>query len=170
MELETNYLLAYAKCRQKVAYLERHLETLIQKHEREITELKGELINPLIDWKKPQPRNMSRLCKAVCRVCDITPGQLVSPQRRRNYVIGRQLFFYVGRYEMKIQWSKLAGFLCKDHSTGIHGADQFENYLKLGYKHETQLYYDVLAELADEVDVIEELELAEIEEVTNDKQ
>jgi len=78
MELETNYLLAYAKCRQKVAYLERHLETLIQKHEREITELKGELINPLIDWKKPQPRNMSRLCKAVCRVCDITPGQLVA--------------------------------------------------------------------------------------------
>jgi hypothetical protein len=37
--------------------------------------------------------------------------------------------------------------------------------LKLGYKHETQLYYDVLAELADEVDIIEEVELAEIEEV-----
>ena len=33
MELETNYLLAYAKCRQKVAYLERHLETLVKSHD-----------------------------------------------------------------------------------------------------------------------------------------
>lgn len=165
MDTEINYLLAYAKCRQKVAYLERHLEALIQKYEREITDLKGELINPFIDWKKPQPRNMSRLCKAVCRVCDITPGQLMSPQRKRNYVIGRHLFFYVGRFEMQIPWSKLGGFLTRDHSTAIHGAQQFENYLKLGYKEETHLYYEVLAELADEVDIIDEKELAKIEEV-----
>ena len=161
--MENNYLLAYAKCKQKVAYLEHHLETLIQKHEREVAELKNELQNPVVDWKRPQPRNMGRLLQAVCRVCDLTPGQLISPQRKRDYVVARHLFFYVGRHEMKLPWAKLGNYLTRDHSTAIWGGAQFESYLKLGYKMETKLYYECLGELADVVDVVEEIDLTEME-------
>lgn len=165
---ETNYLLAYAKCKQKVAYLERHLEGLIAKHEREVSQLKQELINPVIDWKKPQPKNMGRLLQAVCKVCDLTPGQMISPQRKRECVIARHLFYYVGRHEMKMPWSKLGAYLTRDHSTALWGCAQFQNYLQMGYKMETQMYYDVLAELSDIVDIVEEVDLVKIQGGNNE--
>jgi chromosomal replication initiation ATPase DnaA len=160
---ESNYLMAYAKCKQRVAYLERHLEALISKHEREVEKLKSELINPAIDWKKPQPRNLARLIQAVCVVCDLTPGQLISPTRRRELVTARHLFYYVGRHHMKQPWARLGSFLTRDHSTAIWGSAQYENYLKMGYKVETQMYYDLMAELGDEVGIVEEVDLTEIQ-------
>lgn len=153
-----NYLLAYAQAKQKVAYLERHLESLLNKHEQEIALLKAELLAPVVDMRTAKPGSLTMLMQSVCLICDITPGQLMSPQRKRNFVTARHLFFYLGRYELKLPWVRLGNFLMRDHSTVIHGCKHYGQLLDLGYKLETQLYLDVKAMMQPNVAVIEDLQ------------
>ena len=50
----------------------------------------------------------------------------------------------------------MADILNRDHSTAINGEKQFGIYLSLGYRHETNLYFAILAHLNGEAVILEE--------------
>ena len=53
-------------------------------------------------------------------------------------------------------WREMADILNRDHSTAINGEKQFGIYLSLGYRHESNLYFAVLAHLNGEAVILEE--------------
>ncbi len=73
----------------------------------------------------------------------------MSPSRERNIVTARHLFFYIARHEYNQSWAKMTRLLDRHHTSGMHGAAQYANYLNLGYKGETKLYKMVMLAMND---------------------
>jgi chromosomal replication initiation ATPase DnaA len=143
---ETDYLILYGKARRKITALEMRIDSLIERHEKEVQRLKLELLNPKVKAIHGDYESLiNRLLMTVCSVCNVTIGQMVSGARERNIVTARHLFFYIGRNEFNFHWTKLTRLLGMNHTSAIHGADQYAAYLKLGYKMEKRLYDEVMA-------------------------
>ena len=141
---EVDYLVLYGKARQKIRALELQLERLITKHSHEMERLKSELNNPKIKSTFDKKDLINDLLLEVCKVTGTTAGQLMSQSRERNIVIARHLFWYIARHEYNLSWAKMTRLLDRHHTSAMHGAQQFANYLNLGYKGETKLYKMVL--------------------------
>lgn len=144
IKTEVDYLVLYGKTRQKVRALESQLERLIARHNIEIEMLKAELNSPKHKATFQKKDLITDLLLEVCKVTNTTAGQLMSPSRERNIVTARHLFFYIARHEYNQGWAKMTRLLDRHHSSGIHGAAQYANYLNLGYKGETKLYKMVM--------------------------
>lgn len=143
-EAEIDYLVLYGKARQKIRALELQLERLITKHSHEMERLKSELNNPKIKSTFDKKDLINDLLLEVCKVTGTTAGQLMGPSRERDVVTARHLFWYIARHEYNFNWSKMTNLLDRHHSTAIHGAAQYANYLNFGYKGETKMYKMVM--------------------------
>lgn len=141
---EIDYLVLYGKTRQKVKALESQIERLITKHNIEVQMLKAELNNPAVKAAVSKKEVINDLLLAVCKVTNTTAGQLMGQSRERNIVTARHLFFYIARHEFNFSWAKMTALLDRHHTSGMHGAAQYANYLNLGYKGETKLYKMVM--------------------------
>lgn len=141
---EVDYLILYGKARQKIKALELQLERLITKHNIEVEMLKAELHNPKVKATFSKKEIINELLLTVCKVTNTTAGQLMGSSRERNIVTARHLFFYIARHEFNFSWAKMTGLLDRHHTSGMHGAAQYANYLNLGYKSETKLYNMVM--------------------------
>ena len=141
---EVDYLILYGKTRQKVRALELQLERLIARHNIEVEMLKAELNSPQHKALTAKKELINELLLEVCKVTNTTAGQLMSPSRERNIVTARHLFFYIARHEYNQSWAKMTRLLDRHHTSGMHGAAQYANYLNLGYKGETKLYKMVM--------------------------
>lgn len=144
VKTEVDYLVLYGKTRQKVRALESQLERLIARHNIEVEMLKAELNSPKHKATFQKKDLITDLLLEVCKVTNTTAGQLMSPSRERNIVTARHLFFYIARHEYNQSWAKMTRLLDRHHSSGIHGAAQYANYLNLGYKGENKLYNMVM--------------------------
>ena len=144
VKTEVDYLVLYGKTRQKVRALESQLERLIARHNIEVEMLKAELNSPKHKATFQKKDLITDLLLEVCKATNTTAGQLMSPSRERNIVTARHLFFYIARHEYNQSWAKMTRLLDRHHSSGIHGAAQYANYLNLGYKGETKLYNMVM--------------------------
>jgi chromosomal replication initiation ATPase DnaA len=141
---EVDYLVLYGKTRQKVRALESQLERLINRHSLEVEMLKAELNSPQHKAIFAKKELINDLLLEVCKATNTTAGQLMSPSRDRNIVTARHLFFYIARHEYNINWAKMTRLLDRHHTSGMHGAAQYANYLNLGYGLETKLYKMVM--------------------------
>lgn len=141
---EIDYLILYGKTRQKVKALEAQIERLINRHNVEVEMLKAELNNPKYKLNFTKKELINELLLEVCKATNTTAGQLMSQSRERNIVIARHLFWYIARHEYNMSWAKMTRLLDRHHTSAMHGAQQFANYLNLGYKGETKLYKMVL--------------------------
>ena len=141
---EVDYLVLYGKTRQRVRALEQQLERLIAKHNVEVETLKAELNNPTRKATFQNKSVINDLLLEVCKATNTTAGQLMGPSRERNIVTARHLFFYIARHEYNQSWAKMTRLLDRHHTSGMHGAAQYANYLNLGYKGETKLYSMVM--------------------------
>lgn len=141
----TDYLVLYGKARRKITSLEMRIDSLIERHEQEVQRLKMEMQNPKVKAIYHDYESIiNRLLTNTCKVCNVTVGQMVSGARERNIVTARHLFFYVGRNEFNFHWTKLTRLLGMNHTSAIHGAEQYATYLKLGYKMEQKLFNEVM--------------------------
>lgn len=148
---DADYIILYGKARRQIKMLEDQLERVIEKHSTEIQLLKNELNNPRIKAIEPHQSTMHKLLLTVCHVTNTTAGQLMSSGRERQIVTARHLFFYICRHEFNISWAKMTRLLDRHHTSAMHGAQQYANYLNLNYHLETKLHKTVMDTLnADE--------------------
>ena len=153
---EIKFALLYAQCRKRNKNLEKQVENLIYKYEKKIADLKAEIVSPKFKFKPKKQSNAANVLQAVCEITQLTPGELASTARQRELVTARHIFFHICRNHYQISWREMADILNRDHSTAINGEKQFGIYLSLGYRHESNLYFAVLAHLNGEAVILEE--------------
>ncbi len=141
---EIDYIILYGKTRQKVVALESQIERLITRHNIEVEMLKAELNSPKHKTKFAKKEVIHNLLLEVCKATNTTAGQLMGVNRERNIVTARHLFWYIARHEYNFSWAKMTRLLDRHHTSAMHGAQQYANYLKLGYSLENRLYNTVL--------------------------
>jgi chromosomal replication initiation ATPase DnaA len=140
---EIDYIILYGKARRKIKALELQLDRIINRHNHEIQQLKSELLKPSIKRLYKDKSQINKLLLVVCDVTGTTAGQLIGGGRERHIVLARHLFFYIGRNDYNISWSKLSGLLDMNHTSAMHGAAQYEIYLKYNYQLEQKMYNQV---------------------------
>ena len=143
-----DYMVLYAKAKQTIWHLESKLESISTKYAQEVESLKHELNNPVIKKAIRKRDLMTDLLLAVCRVTNTTAGQVMGPSRDRNAVTARHLFFYIARNEYNISWAKMARLVGRHHTSAMHGAAQYANYINLNYSLETKMYNSVMEAMA----------------------
>jgi chromosomal replication initiation ATPase DnaA len=132
-----DYYLKYLDATRKLSNTQKISESRIRELESEVNKLKIQLINPAT------PPNANRellaILKAVSEVSMVTPGDLVGPERKRSISVVRFCFMYIAK-EYEFTHAAIGRFVNRDHSTVIHGVNNYESWLELGYKYETRIY------------------------------
>ena len=134
-----DFYLKYLDATRKLQNNQKISESRIRELESEVYKLKIQLINPAT------PPNANReliaILQAVSEVSMITPGDITGPERKRSISIVRFCFMYIAK-EYGFTHSVIGRFVNRDHSTVIHGVNNYESWLELGYKYETRIYKD----------------------------
>lgn len=134
-----DYYLKYLDTSRNLSNIQKLSESRIRELEREIYKLKIQLINPAT----PPNANKELLAilKAVSEVSMVTPGDLTGAERKRSISVVRFCFMYIAK-EYEFTHAAIGRFVNRDHSTVIHGVNNYESWLELGYKYETRIYKD----------------------------
>ena len=134
-----DYYLKYLDTSRKLSNVQKLSESRIRELEREIYKLKIQLINPAT------PPNANKellsILKAVSEASMVTMGDLVGTERKRSISVVRFCFMYIAK-EYGFTHSVIGRFVNRDHSTVIHGVNNYESWIELGYKYETRIYKD----------------------------
>lgn len=118
-------------------------------HDQQIANLKREIaqLRELINNPIRVPHfdiEMEELLDVVVSVTNILAADILGRNRQRDIVTARSLFSYIARIHCKKEFALIGRFLNLDHSTIIHQVNRFEDFLKLKYKYETDLYNDCI--------------------------
>jgi chromosomal replication initiation ATPase DnaA len=129
----------YLDTSRKLKNVQKISESRIRELESEIYKLKIQLINPAT------PPNANKellsILKALSEVSMVTPGDITGPERKRPISIVRFCFMHIAK-EYGFTHSAIGRFVNRDHSTVIHGVNNFQSWIELGYKYETRIYND----------------------------
>lgn len=71
------------------------------------------------------------LLKIVCYVMGIEPEKLKVPNRKKEYVKTRFLFFHIGSHELKFTLLRMGQVFGMDHTSVIHGKRYIQNLIDL---------------------------------------
>ena len=114
----------------------------IDKLNREITELRQRIIQPVQIPKFDL--ELGEVLIIVSRVTEVFQDDIISSKRQREIVTARALFAYVCRHHLKKSFKYIGRFINRDHSTIIHLCNNYENYLQMQYKPETIFYNECI--------------------------
>jgi len=114
----------------------------IEKLNREIDELKQRIIQPIQIPKFDL--ELGEVLTIVSRVTEVFQDDIISSKRHREIVTARALFSYICRYHLKKPFKHIGRFINRDHSTIIHLVNNYENYIEMQYKQETQYYNECI--------------------------
>jgi chromosomal replication initiation ATPase DnaA len=134
-----DFYLKYLDAARKLSNVQKMSESRIRELESEVNKLKIQLINPATPPNAN--REMLAILRAVSEVSMVTPGDITGPERKRPISIVRFCFMYIAK-EYEFTHAAIGRFVNRDHSTVIHGVNNYESWLELGYKYETRIYED----------------------------
>jgi chromosomal replication initiation ATPase DnaA len=132
-----DYYLKYLDASRKLKNTEKMSESRIRELESEVYKLKIQLINPATPPNAN--REMLAILRAVSEVSIVTPGDITGPERKRSISVVRFCFMYIAK-EYEFTYAAIGRFVNRDHSTVIHGVNNYESWLELGYKYETRIH------------------------------
>jgi chromosomal replication initiation ATPase DnaA len=115
---------------------------------RQIDELIAKINQPLNIPTFDKP--MAEMLKLVASVTNVFADDIVSHKRNREMVTARALFSYMCRVHLDQPFKRIGVMLNRDHSTIIHLCNNYEDYLRMNYKQETQFYNECINRINNE--------------------
>jgi chromosomal replication initiator protein len=82
--------------------------------------------NTPADFQRPYARRvtMREIAQTVAQHYGMTPRELITAGRRREFVRARQIAFYISRILTNRSYPEIARHYSKDHTTIIHGYEK----------------------------------------------
>jgi len=139
-----DYILAYSKSSRRVRELENKLAYTVAKYEKEIAELKKEILAPKIKFTSKMGQ-FEKVLQVACMVCNVTPAEVLSKGRRGDIMLARHLIVYILRHDFAMHYAAIGRKLNRDHSTAINSFKQFG--YALDYRKEEKRIYATAKEL-----------------------
>lgn len=139
-----DYILAYSKSSRRVRELENKLAYVVSKYEKEIAQLKKEILAPRVKFTSKMGQ-FEKVLQVGCMVCNVTPAEVLSKSRRGDIMLARHLIVYLLRHDYLMHYAEIGRKLQRDHSTAINSFKQFGYALE--YRKEEQRLYNTAKEL-----------------------
>ena len=139
-----DYILAYSKSSRRVRELENKLAYTVSRYEKEIAQLKKEILAPRIKFTSKMGQ-FEKVLQVCCMVCNVTPSEVLSKCRRGDIMTARHLVVYLLRFDYALHYAEIGRKLNRDHSTAINSFKQFSNSLE--YRKEEKRLYNTAREL-----------------------
>ena len=124
--------------------LENKLAYTVSRYEKEIAQLKKEILAPRIKFTSKMGQ-FEKVLQVCCMVCNVTPSEVLSKCRRGDIMTARHLVVYLLRFDYALQYAEIGRKLNRDHSTAIKSFKQFSNSLE--YRKEEKRLYNTAREL-----------------------
>ena len=124
--------------------LENKLAYTVSRYEKEIAQLKKEILAPRIKFTSKMGQ-FEKVLQVCCMVCNVTPSEVLSKCRRGDIMTARHLVVYLLRFDYALQYAEIGRKLNRDHSTAINSFKQFSNSLE--YRKEEKRLYNTAREL-----------------------
>lgn len=149
MTQSKDYLTEYQKERNKNARLSQDIVRMRDQYERQIAQLKDEIINPKVKFKTPlEVQNetavsrmdlMNHVLQCLCEITALTPGNILSRSREGDVVLVRHMYSFLLRRCYHFTFKQIGNKLGRDHSTIIHAVNTFESW-RVHDRHAKKLY------------------------------
>lgn len=156
-----DYFREYVKERSKNARLALDIIRMRDQYEREIANLKNEIIYPQVkfktslDIKKENAISrldlMNQVLQCLCEIGSMTPGKILGRLREGDVVMIRHMYSFILRRHYHFTFEQIGNKLGRDHSSIIHAVNTFESWKKTD-RHARQLYKKALEILKLETD------------------
>lgn len=144
-----DYFTLFIKERSKNARLSQDIVNMRERYEREIAELKNEIIHPQVKFKTTlEMQNessitrldlMNQVLQCMCEVGSMTPGKILSRMREGDVVLIRHMYSFILRRHYHFTFLQIGNKLGRDHSSIIHAVNTFDVWRKHD-RHAKQLY------------------------------
>jgi chromosomal replication initiation ATPase DnaA len=148
-----DYFQNYIKEKSKNARLAQDIARLRDNYEREIANLKNEIINPKIKFKSRAEivKNeqisrhdlMNNVMRTLCEIGAITPGVLLGRNREGDIILIRHMYSYILRKHYHFTFQQIGNNIGRDHSSIIHACNTFDSWIKTD-RHARNLYKKAL--------------------------
>ncbi|MEI7584637.1 helix-turn-helix domain-containing protein [Runella sp.] len=124
-----DYILEYTRSSRKVKELENRLAYTVSRYEKEIANLKKEILMPRIKFTTEMGA-FEKVMQVVCMVCNVTPADVIGRSRKREIMIARHLVAYSMRHDFAACFKQIGLRLGgRDHSTMINSCNVFSDFL-----------------------------------------
>jgi chromosomal replication initiator protein len=100
-------------------------------HAQDITlDMAQDVLQDLSRRSQPRMLTAEEIIQETAAACNITPAEVLSSSRRRDYVRGRQIAMYLTRDLTDLSLPKIgAKFGGRDHTTVMHGIDKVKKLM-----------------------------------------
>lgn len=85
--------------------------------------------NSLLDGEDRMIITLKAATRATCEVFNVTEVELLSKRRAAQYVVPRQLMYYIGTETVGLSYTKVGKMFKRDHTSVIHGVKVAEKRL-----------------------------------------
>lgn len=137
-----DYYPEYITLKQRYERLKNVHDAKINKLNREIAELKAKIINPVVISKKDL--HLNEVLTIVSRVTQVFQHDIIGHNRDRDMVTARSLFSYICRIHLKKSYKAIGRYMNRDHSTIMNHVKNYDNYVSMKYKQETNFYNECI--------------------------
>lgn len=155
-----DYFPEYIKQKSKIQRLENEIIRVREQYEREIAQLKTEIIKPKVVFRSKyldEALNkesifasridlMNRVLQVICEVGSMTPARILGRMRDGDTIMMRHLYCYILRKQFDFTFKEIGKKMGRDHSTIIHACNAFEDWL-LFNKSAKSMHENVLNQL-----------------------
>lgn len=118
----------------QIEALQNEVTGLKDKHRKEISRLRLEIINlkrdELAEFKAETLVDSKRMIFKVAEFVGCSYEDLVGTWRMREVVIARHILFHYFRYEMGMKLNQIGVLFNRDHSSVIHGVKKVLEYIE----------------------------------------
>lgn len=138
-----DYFPEYIKQKSKIVRLENEIIRIREQYEREIAQLKTEIIKPKVVFRSKYVDQalskenifatrldlLNRVLQVICEVGAMTPARILGRMRDGDTIMMRHLYCYVLRKQFNFTFKEIGKKMGRDHSTIIHACNAFEDWL-----------------------------------------
>lgn len=124
-----NYYQEVHLLKQEIKRLRLVISDMNQTHQREIKELKNQIIRPRCKINELDAE-WTEAMRVVCIIYDVTPDVIVEKIRKQVIMDARHLFCYLCKKHLKMTYLSIGNILHRDHSTIIHSVQTFDDLIK----------------------------------------
>lgn len=124
-----NYYQEVHLLKQEIKRLRLVISDMNQTHQREIKELKNQIIRPRCKINELDAE-WTEAMRVVCIIYDVTPDVIVEKVRKQGIMDARHLFCYLCKKHLKMTYLSIGNILHRDHSTIIHSVQTFDDLIK----------------------------------------
>jgi chromosomal replication initiation ATPase DnaA len=156
MTQSKDYFTNYIKERSKNNRLAMDIVRMREKYERQIADLKNEIINPKVKFKTPSDLSaedavsrldvMNQVLQCLCEVGSMTPATILGRSRDGDVIMIRHMYSFILRRHYHFTLTQIGRKLGRDHSSIIHAVNVFDSWKKTD-RHANKLYQKALAML-----------------------